>query len=574
MSTNANALSKRLRLAAIVSVLSLVVTVIISIGVINTVRIGSDSYHQIVHDKDMLADVLPPPLYVLETRLYAYLVAIDPKGPKTEERKEDLARLEKEFLAREQYWSEEDIDKETEKLLSPVVATGKQIFAVVRSDLLPKIEAGDSPGALKVLVDQFDPAYREHRKAVDALVEFTAKSAVQHEKSNLSLSLAGIWIIAIVGFLASLATLLTNLTTLRRIAGPIEAFIANLTESVGALSTSMLHLKQASGGLADGSSRSAASLEETVASLENLADLTRRNADHARQADTLAQTGNTEAAAGEAVAKRAAVDAVERLAALRKSLAEIDQATKETAKVVETIDEIAFQTNLLALNAAVEAARAGEAGAGFAVVADEVRNLAQRSAEEVKSTSSLMERSRSAAENVVAAAAELEEHLRHSLEQDVVTAFAKVVEGTRKVTALMGEVSQATSEQSQGVEQIRKALSEIDQVTQSNAAVAEETAATSDEVAGQAEALSRDVDVLIATASGKSVDQVAPRAPTQVLKAQAPAYKPAAKAPTQTLAPAKTNRTTTSLGATKKTGNAESFLPLDGAGHGGDFKDF
>ncbi len=574
MSTNANALSKRLRLAAIVSVLSLVVTVIISIGVINTVRIGSDSYQQIVHDKDILADVLPPPLFVLETRLYAYLIAIDPKGPKVGERIDDLARLEKEFLAREEYWKDEHIDADTEKLLGPVISSGKQVFTVVRSDLLPKIEAGDSPGALKVLAEQFDPTYREHRKAVDALVEYTAKSAVRNEQGSLSVSMTGIWIIAIVGFLASLATLLTNLTTLRRIAGPIEAFIANLTESVGALSTSMLHLKQASGGLADGSSRSAASLEETVASLENLADLTRRNADHARQADTLAQTGNTEAAAGEAVAKRAAVDAVERLAALRKSLAEIDQATKETAKVVETIDEIAFQTNLLALNAAVEAARAGEAGAGFAVVADEVRNLAQRSAEEVKSTSSLMERSRSAAENVVAAAAELEEHLRHSLEQDVVTAFAKVVEGTRKVTALMGEVSQATSEQSQGVEQIRKALSEIDQVTQSNAAVAEETAATSDEVAGQAEALSRDVDVLIATASGKSVDQVAPRAPTQVLKAQAPAYKPAAKAPTQTLAPAKTNRTTTSLGATKKTGNAESFLPLDGAGHGGDFKDF
>jgi len=343
-----------------------------------------------------------------------------------------------------------------------------------------------------------------------------------------------------------------------------------MTESVSALSTSMLHLKQASGGLADGSSRSAASLEETVASLENLADLTRRNADHARQADTLAQTGNNEAAAGEAVAKRAAADAVDRLAALRKSLSEIDQATKETAKVVETIDEIAFQTNLLALNAAVEAARAGEAGAGFAVVADEVRNLAQRSAEEVKSTSSLMERSRSAAEKVVAAAAELEEHLRHSLEQDVVTAFAKVVEGTRKVTALMGEVSQATNEQSQGVEQIRKALSEIDQVTQSNAAVAEETAATSDEVAGQADALSRDVDTLIATASGRPVDHTArasaTHAPTQQLKSPA-------KAPTQQFAPAKVNRTTTNLGA-KKSANAESFLPLDGAGHGGDFKDF
>ena len=204
------------------------------------------------------------------------------------------------------------------------------------------------------------------------------------------------------------------------------------------------------------------------------------------------------------MAKQVAGDAVERLAALRRSLSEIDAATKETAKVVETIDEIAFQTNLLALNAAVEAARAGEAGAGFAVVADEVRSLAQRSAEEVKSTSALMDRSRQAAEKVVAAAADLEGHLRHRLEQDVVGAFARVVAGTQQVTALMGEVSQATGEQSQGVEQIRKALAEIDQVTQSNAAVAEETAATSDEVSGRAETLQTDVDVLIATANGRT----------------------------------------------------------------------
>lgn len=580
MSTNANALSKRLRLAAIISVLSLVVTVVMSLGIINNVRIGSDNYHEIIHDKDVLADILPPPLFVVETRLYAYLVAIDPKGPKVEERKADLARLEKELLDRAKYWAQEDIDQETTKLLAEVIDSGKAVFAVIRTDFMTKVDAGDSAGALKVLGDQFDPAYREHRKKVNALVEVTNKSSAGHEQGSMAVSLAGVWAIAGFGFLASLVTLLANISTLRKIAAPIEAFIASLTESVGALSTSMLHLKQASSGLADGSSRSAASLEETVASLENLADLTRRNADHARQADTLAQTGNSEASAGEAVAKRAAVDAVERLGALRKSLADIDQATKETAKVVETIDEIAFQTNLLALNAAVEAARAGEAGAGFAVVADEVRNLAQRSAEEVKSTSALMERSRASAEKVVAAAAELEDHLRQSLEQDVVTAFAKVVEGTRKVTALMSEVSQATHEQSQGVEQIRKALAEIDQVTQSNAAVAEETAATSDEVAGRAEALSSDVEILIATASGKSVGEVPqpqPRTPTQQMKAPTQQMR----APTQQLK-TQTQQLKTSTQqlkpqpAVRKTAtqSAESFLPLDGAGHGGDFKDF
>ena len=506
MSDN-KALSRRLIFTAAVSVGGFLLLATVSTFSLAKVQIGSPDYRRVIDANLLIADILPPDGFLVEATLRARqeLTALERKEEsRVKEHVEKLDSLAEAFAKVHAKWQIADVPSSVKEPMKAASDHGDGFWRLYREEFKPALAKGDIVAAEKVLIERMEPLYYDHKKAIDDTVTAgnTYLNNVQSDKEALSANL--FWIQ--VGLSALLVVLVAwlNYATIRRIAGPIEAFIVRLKESVEALATSMLHLKQASGGLADGSSRSAASLEETVASLENLADLTRRNADSARQADALAQTGNREAAAGEAVAKQVAGDAVERLAALRRSLSEIDAATKETAKVVETIDEIAFQTNLLALNAAVEAARAGEAGAGFAVVADEVRSLAQRSAEEVKSTSALMDRSRQAAEKVVAAAADLEGHLRHRLEQDVVGAFARVVAGTQQVTALMGEVSQATGEQSQGVEQIRKALAEIDQVTQSNAAVAEETAATSDEVSGRAETLQTDVDVLIATANGRT----------------------------------------------------------------------
>ena len=191
--------------------------------------------------------------------------------------------------------------------------------------------------------------------------------------------------------------------------------------------------------------------------------MTGRNAENAKQTDNLMKEVN-------GIVDRAN----DSMSELIKSITDISESSKETFKIIKTIDEIAFQTNLLALNAAIEAARAGESGAGFAVVADEVRNLAIRAAEAAKNTSCLIE----GTINKVRGGADLVETANG--------AFRKVVESTTKVGELVAEIAAASGEQAQGIMQMNQAIADIDKVVQQNASNAEENAGASEEMSAQA----------------------------------------------------------------------------------------
>lgn len=195
----------------------------------------------------------------------------------------------------------------------------------------------------------------------------------------------------------------------------------------------------------------AASLEETSASVEELHSMIRQNALNTEQANN--ETKITTTAVDQAnIAMQALTDAME----------EISTASNETAKIIKTIDEIAFQTNLLALNAAVEAARAGEAGAGFAVVADEVRNLAMRAADSAHSTAELIEDTVQKINGGVKMVEETE------------TSFSSVRQSVQRVATLINEVATATDEQAHGIDQISKAISQIERGMHSNVVVSED----------------------------------------------------------------------------------------------------
>jgi methyl-accepting chemotaxis protein len=140
------------------------------------VQIGGKVYGEIISHKDLGADILPPPAYLLE----AWQVSLEMGAIKNQPIQpliEKGDQLAKDFEDRTKYWETTIHNPELLAVMSKELKpTGEAFLRVRDTEFIPAMRSGDAKRIEPALRD-LKSAYQNHREAVDKMVALADKEA-------------------------------------------------------------------------------------------------------------------------------------------------------------------------------------------------------------------------------------------------------------------------------------------------------------------------------------------------------------------------------------------------------------